>query len=129
MARGRVNGNSGEALEALVDAATRAVHRAPESLLQIFARPHDHKGSDRLALRIIGQLAEDGWFLRRNTGRAGAGFEATITYAIASTGKGLLGMLSDARRQDGPTLDHVCRVLATRVWECLNAAGFIIEQR
>lgn len=108
--------------ELLSDAAVRAVHWAPEPLLQRFGERDIAPACRRLALRVMVELAGDGWRAgwagsRRPCGEGGShardadrcldGAQAAIAEGLVAAGPHLLAVISEVRRVNGRLLDGV----------------------
>lgn len=119
-----------EALEALADAVTRAIHWAPESLLVHIATGWREAACRRLALRIVAQLAGDGWGEgRRSRARNGGGdgLHAAIVAGLGGIENGFLLVLPDIQRCSvrgrGRVLDAFGMHFASAIHDAMRAGG------
>ena len=95
-----------EALDALGDAVTRAIHRAPESLLVHFGTEKREAACCRMAITVMTQLEGDGWTEGR-VSKGGEGLDVAIVTGFARADDSILNVLPDVRRADGRVLDGV----------------------
>lgn len=115
-----------EALRALSDAVIRAIHWAPESLLAHIATGWREAACRRLALRVVSQLAGDGWGEGRRA-RGCDGLHAAIAAGLGGIENGFLLVLPDVRacsiRGRGRVLDAFGAHFAANIFDAMTAGG------
>lgn len=117
-----------EALTALGDAATRAIFRAPESLLVHFDSEKRETACWRLAHCIIKQLDGDGW--REGRGAKDCpGLDVAIAKGIGRAEHRILIALPEARRADGRVLDGVGAHIGTSIFTAMQEYGARLKRR
>lgn len=125
MARGRGRGRKvtgAVVTEAVSDAVTRAVHHAPESLLRRFEGEAVNGSAKRLALRIVMQLAGDGWAERRK--KVGStGLYGAVSAGLVRSGPHLLAVLPEIRQVNGRLLDGVGRHAGDNIATTMKREG------
>jgi len=124
MTRKRRENNAQEVVEALGDAVTRAIHHAPESLLRHFDTGRRDFACRRLSLRVVAQLAGDGW-----VGLDADLLDQAITVGIGRSGVGILASLSEARRCNGRLLDGIGLHIGERISEAMDEGGVRLVRR
>lgn len=117
-----------ELLEALGDAVTRAIHWAPESLLVHFDSGRRDAACRRLALRVVCQLAGDGWAEGRSA-KGCEGLHAAVALGIARAGDGILTTLSEARRCNGRLLDGISQHIGAVILAAMKETGARLRRR
>lgn len=114
--------------DALGDAFTRAVYWAPEPLLEQFATERMPEACRRLAMRVVTELAADGW--REQRARMGMpGLEEILASGMRKAGKPILASLPHARCCDGKLLDGIGQHLGETVFKAMDKAEVSIERR
>lgn len=125
MAKGRGVGRKASepaVAEAVSDAVVRAVHHAPESLLQRFQDEAMRRSARRLALRIVMQLAGDGWAEKRK--KVGStGIYGAVADGLVRSGPHILAVLPEVRRVNGKLLDGVGRHAGDSITVVMRKAG------
>jgi hypothetical protein len=116
-----------EVAEAVSDAVVRAVHHAPESLLRRFEDEAAKRSARRLALRIVMQLAGDGWGEKRkkvgSTGMYGA-----VAAGLVGAGPHILAVLPEVRRVNGKLLDGVGRHAGDSIAATMRKSGVRLKR-
>lgn len=111
-----------DVVEALGHAVTRAIHWAPESLLVHFSTRQRQSACSRLAIRVVTELAGDGWREGRGA-KGGEGLDAAIVTGIAGAGEAILGILPEVRRCNGRVLDGVGLHIGAAIHAAMQAQG------
>lgn len=124
MTKKRHENNAQDVIEALGDAVTRAIHHAPESLLRHFDTGRRGFACRRLSLRVVRQLAGDGW-----AGQHADLLDHAITIGIGRSGEGILASLSEARRCNGRLLDGIGLHIGERISEAMAEQGARLVRR
>jgi hypothetical protein len=127
---GRGQASDGEVAEAMADAIIRTIHHAPESLLARLGGPTWRPAARRMAIRVVIELAGDGWGvgLREGWGPCGAsslhdGLHRSIEAGLATAGEHLRAMLPEIRAVNGSLLDGVGKRLAGAVVAAMVVRG------
>jgi hypothetical protein len=111
-----------EVTEAVSDAVVRAVHHAPESLLRRFEDEAQRRSARRLALRIVMQLAGDGWGEKRK--RVGStGIYGAVAAGLLGSGTHILAVLPEVRQVNGKLLDGVGRHAGDSIAATMRKSG------
>lgn len=127
---GRGQASDAEMGEAMADAIIRAIHHAPETLLARLGGPTWRRAAGRLALRVVNELAGDGWGVgvREGWGPCGSsglhdGLHRSIEAGLATAGEHLRALLPEVRAVNGALLDGVGKRLAGAVVAAMVVRG------
>lgn len=111
-----------EQLDAIAFAVTCAIFWAPESLLVTAGTERRQAACQRLALRVLMQLAKEGYGEGRRRKR-GEGLAADIAAGIARAGDCFLVVLPNMRRGNGRVLDALGQHIGTGILAVMKENG------